>query len=190
MRERLRVIAPYAVVLVLAGALYLVATRFEYTPHAGRLGPDLWPRTILILIAGVCLFRILTALRAPRDEGPGGGVLQDVLATAREGAPAGGDAQPGADARFPGLLALGIAITVAYVWLLGLLGFALASALYIGAMIRVGRYRRWRVIVPTALMGSLVFMFVFQKIVYLSLPIGQPPFDALSLALMRLMAIR
>ncbi len=75
-------------------------------------------------------------------------------------------------------------------WLLGLLGFALASALYIGAMIRVGRYRRWRVIVPTALVGSLVFMFVFQKIVYLSLPIGQSPFDAVSLALMRLMGIR
>jgi len=105
-------------------------------------------------------------------------------------APLPRDAQPEAGARFPGLLALGIAITIAYVWLLGLLGFALASALYIGAMIRVGRYRRWRVIVPTALMGSLVFMFVFQKVVYLSLPIGQSPFAALSLALMRLMGIR
>jgi putative tricarboxylic transport membrane protein len=39
-------------------------------------------------------------------------------------------------------------------------------------------------------MGSLAFMFVFQKVVYLSLPIGQPPFAALSLALMRLMGIR
>jgi len=186
MRERLRVIAPYAIVLVLSGALYLVATRFEYTPHAGRLGPEIWPRAILVLLAGVCVFRILTALRAPRDEGPGGGVLQDVLANA----PLAGDAQPEANARFSGLLALGIAITIAYVWLLGLLGFALSSALYIGAMIRVGRYRRWRVIVPTALIGSLAFMFVFQKIVYLSLPIGQSPFSAVSLALMRLMSIR
>jgi putative tricarboxylic transport membrane protein len=185
-RERLRVIAPYAVVLVLAGALYVAATHFEYTPHAGRLGPDVWPRAILVLIAGVCLFRVVTALRSPRDEGPGGGVLQDVLGNA----PPPSDAEPQADARFPGLLALGIAITIAYVWLLGLLGFALASALYIGAMIRVGRYRRWGVIVPTALGGSVAFMFVFQKIVYLSLPIGQSPFDALSLALMRLMGIR
>jgi putative tricarboxylic transport membrane protein len=186
MRERLRVIAPYAVVLVLACALYLVSTRFEYTPHAGRLGPDIWPRAILILIAGVCLFRIVTALRAPRDEGPGGGVLQDVLASVAPGS----DAPPEPAETFPGLLVLGIAITIAYVWLLGLLGFALSTVLYIGAMIRVGRYRRWRVIVPTALAGSLVFMFVFQKIVYLSLPIGQSPFDAVSLALMRLMAIR
>jgi putative tricarboxylic transport membrane protein len=185
-RERLRAIAPYAIVLVLAGALYVAATGFEYTPHAGRLGPDVWPRAILVLIAGVCAFRILTALRAPRDEGPGGGVLQDVLGNA----PPVSDAPAAPAERFPGLLALGIAITVAYVGLLGVLGFALASALYIGAMIRVGRYRRWRVIVPTALVASLLFMFVFQKIVYLSLPIGQTPFAAVSLALMRLMGIR
>jgi putative tricarboxylic transport membrane protein len=186
MRERLRVVAPYVVVLVIAGALYAVTMRFEYTPHPGRLGPDVWPRAILALIAGVCAFRIATALRAPRDEGPGGGVLQDVLGNA----PPVSDAEPQPEERFPGLLALGIAATVAYVWLLGVLGFALASALYIGAMIRIGRYRRWRVLVPTALVGSLGFMFVFQKIVYLSLPIGQSPFDAVSLALMRVMGIR
>jgi putative tricarboxylic transport membrane protein len=186
MRERLRALAPYVVVLVLAGVFYMIATRFEYTPHAGRLGPEIWPRAILVLIAGVCVFRILTGLRAPHDEGPGGGVLQDVLGNA----PPVREEQPEPDERFPGLLVLGIAITIGYVWLLGVLGFALASALYIGAMIRVGRYRRWRVIVPTALVGSLAFMFVFQKIVYLSLPIGQSPFDAISLALMRLMGIR
>jgi putative tricarboxylic transport membrane protein len=186
MRERLRVVAPYVVVLVVAGVFYVIATRFDYTPHPARLGPDIWPRAILVLIAGVCVFRILTALRAPRDEGPGGGVLQDVLGNA----PPVRDAQPESDERFPGLLALGIAVTIAYVWLLGVLGFALASALYVGAMIRVGRYRRWRVIVPTALLGSLAFMFVFQKIVYLSLPIGQTPFDTVSLTLMRLMGIR
>lgn len=186
MRERLRAVAPYVVVLVLAGALYAVATRFEYTPHPGRLGPDIWPRAILALIAGICAFRIATALRAPRDEGPGGGVLQDVLGNA----PAVRDEPAEPQRRFPGLLAVGIGLTVAYVALLGVLGFALASALYIGAMIRVGRYRRWGVIVPTALAGSLVFMFVFQKVVYLSLPIGRSPFNAVSLALMQLLGIR
>jgi hypothetical protein len=33
-------------------------------------------------------------------------------------------------------------------------------------------------------------MFVFMKIVYLSLPIGTPPFETISLALMRLLGIR
>jgi putative tricarboxylic transport membrane protein len=38
--------------------------------------------------------------------------------------------------------------------------------------------------------GALAFMFVFMKVVYLSLPIGRPPFAEVSLALMQLMGIR
>jgi putative tricarboxylic transport membrane protein len=36
----------------------------------------------------------------------------------------------------------------------------------------VGRYRRPGVIVATSLIGSLAFMFMFMKIVYVSLPLG------------------
>jgi putative tricarboxylic transport membrane protein len=62
--------------------------------------------------------------------------------------------------------------------------------LYIAAMIRTGRYRRCPVIVAVAFAGALAFRFVFMKVVYLSLPIGTPPFEAISLALMRLLGIR
>jgi putative tricarboxylic transport membrane protein len=58
------------------------------------------------------------------------------------------------------------------------------------SMARAGRYRRWPVNAAVALAGALVFMFVFMKIVYLSLPLGVGPFEAISLALMRLMGIR
>lgn len=186
MRERLQAIAPYLIVLVLAGLLYWLASHFDYQPQPGRLGPDVWPRAIVTLIAVVCAVRILLALRSPRAQGPGGGVLQHVIGTASPEA-----AQPAApEERFPGLLLLGIVLTAAYVLFLGNLGFALATAVYIAAMIRTGRYRRWPVILSTAVIGSLGFMFVFQKIVYLSLPIGDPPFAAVSLTLMRLMGIR
>jgi putative tricarboxylic transport membrane protein len=186
MTLRLRLAAPYAVVLAIAVALYYVATHFQYTPRHGRLGPDAWPRAVLVLMMGVCAFRMLTILRRPRDEGPGGGVLPDVIADAASAS----DAPVVADERHPVLLAIGIALTVAYVYLMPILGFATATVLYLATMIRTGRYARWRVILPTALLGSLVFMFAFMKIVYLSLPIGRAPFDAVSLALMRLMGIR
>ena len=84
----------------------------------------------------------------------------------------------------------GIALTVAYVALLGTLGFFIDTVLYIGALTRTGRYRRWPVVVSVALAGALAFMFVFMKIVYLSLPIGRPPFAFVSLALMQWMGIR
>jgi hypothetical protein len=46
------------------------------------------------------------------------------------------------------------------------------------------------VIVVVAFAGALAFMAVFMRVVYLSLPIGRPPFSAVSLALMQLMGIR
>ena len=58
------------------------------------------------------------------------------------------------------------------------------------AMAVVGRYRRHGVSAVTALVGTLLLMFVFMKIVYLSLPLGVGPFETISLALMRLMGIR
>lgn len=185
MRERLRAIAPYVIVLLLCGALYSMALHFDYTPRPGRLGPDVWPRAILALMALVCIARIAIVLRRPGNDARAD-VLHDMLPGTTPEPP-----EAAAPARtFPGLLLLGVVLTAAYVASLGLLGFALATAVYIAAMIRTGRYVRWRVTVPTAVLGSLAFMFVFQKVVYLSLPIGEAPFAAVSLALMRLMGIR
>ena len=84
----------------------------------------------------------------------------------------------------------GIALTIAYVALLGTLGFFIDTVLYIAALIRTGRYRRWPVIVAVAFAGALVFMFVFMKVVYLSLPIGRSRSRPCRLLLMRLMGIR
>jgi putative tricarboxylic transport membrane protein len=81
-------------------------------------------------------------------------------------------------------------MTIAYVALLGTLGFFLDTVLYIAALTRTGRYTRWPVIVAVAFGGALMFMFIFMKIVYLSLPIGSPPFASVSLLLMQLMGIR
>jgi putative tricarboxylic transport membrane protein len=54
----------------------------------------------------------------------------------------------------------------------------------------IGRYRRPGVILVTSLVGSLAFMFMFMKIVYVSLPLGVEPFSQVSFLLMRLMGIR
>jgi putative tricarboxylic transport membrane protein len=99
-------------------------------------------------------------------------------------------AETAASKRYPLLLVIGIGLTVGYVALLSTLGFFIGTTLYIAALIRTGRYRRWPVIAVVAVGGALVFMFVFMRIVYLSLPIGVPPFAQVSLLLMQLMGIR
>jgi putative tricarboxylic transport membrane protein len=182
-RSRFRALLPY--VLVLAGALALgwQTLHFAFTPRGDRPGPDVWPRAILALMIGACAVRIVTLLRRPLGADPVS--LDDVVDKAlAEEAPAAASPQ------FPLLLAIGIALTIAYVALLATLGFFSDTVLYIAALIRTGRYRRWPVIAVVSLAGALAFMFVFMKVVYLSLPIGRPPFAAVSLALMQLMGIR
>ncbi|MFI4903750.1 MAG: tripartite tricarboxylate transporter TctB family protein [Burkholderiales bacterium] len=185
MIQRLRAIAPYLVVLALSAYLFHLATRFQYTPRAGRLGPDLWPEAILTLMIIVCLGRIASILRDASRAYAGGGLLAQVTQEVHA-ADAPAEVPP---PRQPLLLVLGVAFTIAYVALLGVLGFAIGTFLYLVAMMIVGRYRRYANVVVIAALGSLAFMFVFMKIVYLSLPIGVAPFDAVSLALMKLMHI-
>jgi putative tricarboxylic transport membrane protein len=176
---------------------------------AVRIARVLWTRRAAPVTAGAHAMRASGApgvAPASADEA-GATVAAHPEATAgvvtgtRVGAPAvtpPGDAAAGLDTettdepdlpRAPARLIAGIVATVLYVLLLPVLGFALGTALYIATMCRVGNYRRWSVIVPTALVGALAFMFVFQRIVYVSLPIGTPPFDAVALGLMRVMGI-
>ena len=183
---RLRALLPYVLVLAAAAVLAYTASHFAYTPRGDRPGPDVWPRAILILLAVACIVRIVSVLRRTADREPES--LQDVIAA---------DARPVAERdeappprQYPLLLATGIALTIGYVALLGTLGFFLDTVLYIAALTRTGRYRRWPVILVVAFGGALVFMFIFMKVVYLSLPIGRPPFAGVSLLLMQWMGIR
>ncbi len=188
MLDRLRAIAPYVVVAAIAAWLFHVSLHFQFSPRAGRLGPGIWPRAILTLTMFVCALRIVFGMRSPRSSAAsdGGGLLQEVKAGIAQAEEAPAPPEP----RYPLLLVIGISLTIAYVALLGTLGFALATCIYLAAMMVVGRYRRPGVIAVVALAGSLAFMFIFMKVVYLSLPIGTAPFDAVSLGLMKLMAIR
>jgi putative tricarboxylic transport membrane protein len=184
MTPRLRALLPYALVLAAAVALSYSALHFDFTPRGDRPGPDVWPRAILLLLIAACVVRIVSVLRRPTAAEPV--MLQDVLAGALPGDAPDDTPSP----RYPALLLTGIALTIGYVALLGTLGFFIDTVLYIAALTRTGRYRRWPVIAAVAIVGALVFMFIFMKVVYLSLPIGTEPFSTVSLLLMRLMGIR
>jgi putative tricarboxylic transport membrane protein len=188
--QRLRALAPYVVVFALAAYFLHVASHFTFTPRGGRLGPDVWPRTILVLTMLVCALRIAFGLRTPRGDaaaGVDGGLLADVAKDAGHASDAATEAPA---ERYPARLAIGIALTVAYVATLGITGFAVGTFIYMLAMTVVGRYRRYGVATIVSLAGTLVLMFVFMKVVYLSLPLGVAPFESVSLTLMRLMGVR
>ena len=204
-KRRLARIVPYVVVLAIVVFLYVVANRIEFNAPGGRIGPNFWPKAILLLAMVTCAYEIVKRLFFAKDdaadlEGVLGSVLKATPAAQEDRAEAGrgrddaGDAGAGRTKDetplYPRLLWGGIALTVAYLFVVEKLGFFLTTALYLGIFMWIGRYRRIGVIVATSLIGALVFVFVFMKIVYVSLPLGVEPFAQVSYALMKLLMIR
>jgi putative tricarboxylic transport membrane protein len=179
--------APYVIVLAITAWLYFFACQISFAAPSGRIGPDFWPKAILLLAMATCAYEILKNLFFTKAGQELSGVLESII---EETPVESAAALQQAERTYPRLLLLGMVMTVAYVALIETLGFFLCTFLYLAGFMRVGRYGRIGVIVVTSLAGSLVFMFVFMKIVYVSLPLGQEPFSQVSLVLMRLMGIR
>jgi putative tricarboxylic transport membrane protein len=186
MAMRMNKIVPYVIVLAIVSYLYFLAAKIDFVAPRGRIGPDFWPKVILALAMATCAYEIVKSLffgKADRD-------LEGVLASVLKDAPMQLPAAAPEEKTHPHLLWIGIAMTVAYAVLIEKLGFFLCTLIYLAAFMWIGRYRRLSVIVITSLVGSLAFMFMFMKIVYVSLPLGAAPFSQVSFLLMRLMGIR
>jgi hypothetical protein len=92
--------------------------------------------------------------------------------------------------RYAGLLIIGALMTVAYVYLLHILGFTFCTILYLALFMVVGRYRKVWVIAANSVIGTLLFVVIFMKVVYVSLPLGQGPFQQFSLLVLKMLAIK
>ena len=83
----------------------------------------------------------------------------------------------------------GIVLATAYAALIDKMGFLVCTALFLAGFAYIGRYRNHRAIWITSVVGAIALMFLFMRVVYISLPIGVAPFSAVSLAAMKLMGI-
>ncbi len=192
MMERLKTQVPYIVVLLISGYLFYRATQFGFDAPRGRIGPDVWPKIILGLAMLTCAYEIVKNLLFPGGREDISGLLESIVEESPAKKTPVDDArllrgQPGA---FPYRLISGTVITIAYVALINTLGFFICTVLFLAGFAWVGRYRRPGVILAASLIGGLVFMFVFMKIVYISLPLGVGPFKQVSVQLMYIMGIR
>ena len=182
-----RGIGPYVIVLLITlFLLYEISSQLEFVAPAGRPGPDIWPRLVLLLAALVCVYEIVRRLVASRERIVPGPPAEQLVEGSGEDTGADEKASP----KYPVLVVAGVALSVAYVALLGTMGFFLCTTLFLAAFMLLGGYRRFATIAVSSVVGGLVFMFTFMKVVYVSLPLGVEPFSQVSLALMRLMNIR
>src|SRR5262249_13362637 len=117
--SQIRGIVPYVVGLGIAVALYVYAGTIAYTPRAGELGPAVWPRIAIGLMAACCLFEIVRRLAGATGDARG---IADVLDKETEAA--------AEEPTFPLLLAGGIILVCVYAVLVPVLGFLLATFLF------------------------------------------------------------
>jgi putative tricarboxylic transport membrane protein len=169
-----RVAAPLAGVL-LSLALLLSTRRLDQVVHGQQLGPGFWPRLVLTGLAGACLAKLVSVLRRDRGSRPR-------EAPSRE-APDGGAGISRAK--------LAAAIALIFLYVLGTepMGFALSTAGFIVAFMWLCGARSPLVIAANTLVGTAALLYLFVKAVYLPLPKGQGPFEAVTLALYRLLHI-
>lgn len=183
LRARLTRAAPF--LLIAAGAVYFyhLSGSFDYFEIKGQIGPNAWPRLVLGLLIAACVCQALRALvfgRAPSDDG-GSTPFTD----AAEAEP---DAEP-VSASTARRAALAFAGSVVYLLMFEWIGFFLATLLYLTFFIMVGGYRSLRGAFVAALVGTLVLMVMFVRVIYVSLPLGVEPFSALSILLVNLIGV-
>jgi hypothetical protein len=161
---------PFAVLF--GAALYLFARTlsFDFPRAPGRLGPDVWPQAILVLLMIACA----------------AGIARDILATGRpppRGEPESGPArephialeQPDVPPRYT-LVVGGLLLFLAYPVALEYLGFPFATVLLMGLFMLTGGWRNRIGVVAVSVIGTLALFYVFRGIVYVSLPLGRGPF--------------
>jgi len=173
--EKVKRMAPYVIILLVSLYFYHLAGQFRFSAKAGHLGPDFWPKMLLALTMVACLYEIIkTAFFlkiAPSKEPPG------------EASEKGESKKK----TYPGLLVIGTLMTVAYAYLVTTLGFVICTFLYFALFMVVGRYRKTWAILANSVIGTLVLVVIFMKIVYVSLPPGQEPFSAVTFFVLSLM---
>jgi putative tricarboxylic transport membrane protein len=158
--------------LCLVGGLLLPSVILDSgrTFQSRGLGPTAWPRFMLTLIAALSLVWIVQELIAWRR-----GVRAPV--------PAGsGDATEEYDYR---KAVVGMLVIVGYGWALPLVGFTLATALFIAAICLLGGIRRALVIGPVSVVGTAALLWVFVGLALMPLDRGQGIFGRFSLAVLR-----
>ena len=173
--EKIKRIIPYAVVLLISIFFWVLACRFGCETRSGNLGPDFWPKLLLGMTMVVCLYEIAkTALFYRGNE------LGDDA----------GEKKAEAPKHYPGLLVIGALMTVAYVYFVSILGFILCTFLFLLLFMIVGRYRKVWVIAANSVIGTVLFVLIFMKAVYVSLPLGQGPFQQFSLLVLKMLGIK
>lgn len=141
-------------------ALYIVATRFPELGGYESLGPDFWPRWVLGGLVVLGLLLVGQGLERKRT---------------------GADVHLWKDTKNPRRLLTGIALLLGYLALINVLGFTLATLLFLVLLIYVlgGRHVTALAVAPVVVTAAI--LLIFGRILFVPLPRGIGVFRDISL---------
>lgn len=185
-----RELTVYTVVLLVAAFLFYKALEIRTYPGT-YLGPALWPEIILGLTIITCVISLAACggrlwKLAHRDRSlpfetfRRSGESNNLPASQSEAVPVLVKWAPW----------IAVALTGAYVYLLPQIGYFLDTVLYVTAFIYFGNFRKLRIAALVGAGASVVFMIVFMRLVYISLPVGTGPFERVSTFVLAALGIR
>ena len=184
---------PFLLVMAVGIYLYYVANQFDFAARPGRAGPDVWPKIALGLMLLAAAWGALQALLT-RSEGEEMSLLVRAATRAvgrEEEARQDLDAEAGSTGQRQPLRALAaILAMLAFVGCISYVGFAVATFVLMLTIMLLAGYTRPFVATLISLIGALSFFFVFQRVAYISLPLGVGPFKDLSVWLMAIIGVR
>jgi putative tricarboxylic transport membrane protein len=175
----------FAVLFGAALYLFTLTRQFEFPRVPGRLGPDIWPQAILVLLMIACAIGIASSILAGRRAEPSA-PDQD------EGAMLPGDTPSGQPRAAYGyvLVVGGFLLFLVYPVVLEYLGFPLATFLFMALFMLVGQWRNPLGVLAVSAIGTLALFYIFRGFVYVSLPLGTEPFRSATLWLAALLGMR
>ena len=186
MKERLRLVVPYTVMLLIAASLYYAAALIHVPggSSARGIGPDFWPKLIISALAALCVYEIGKRLIFGKARDAGGlteGLDRPPVVTAAEQA-----APEAVDNR---KLAAGLGLIAAFVFGVAYVGFFIATALFLASFSWVGGYRRTLPVALASVLGAFTLLAIFMRVAYVSLPLGVGPFQSVSVLLLQLLGV-
>ena len=191
MKERLRLALPHAVLLLVAGFLYYATAFIDTAASATRIGPDFWPKVIIVAMAALCLYEISKRLISGDTRDAAGLIAGlDRAPPEIEGAPATAEVPaPTPTQPNPRKLAAGLVLIAGFVVGVAYVGFFVGTALFLALFSWIGGYRRPLPVALISVVGAFVLLVIFMRIAYVSLPLGFGPFQQLSVLLLRLIGV-
>jgi hypothetical protein len=192
MPERLRLVLPHSVMLLVSIALYWAAMQIDSGGAAsgGRIGPDFWPKVVIGFMALLCVYEIIKRL-VLHTTFTAKGLTDELIQPPAEAVdPTMGSDDVGPEREYPRMLWAGLAAIVGYVLVVPYLGFFLTTLLFLATFIRIGGFRRPLITLIVSAIGAFVLIVIFMRVAYISLPLGTGPFQTLSTGLLGLLGVK